>query len=178
MNYLEQEILKNYSQIKEYLKNDSVKKREILTKLDYYGVAIKHFRSKYLKSPVKDYWFINMVVEELEEEELKLSKRLRYLRNKNKKDPRTGELIYKQYDIEAIKESVEPETIIGYKPVKRMGNKDWYRCPLHNEKTPSFVWNREEKYFKCFGCGESSDIIGLYMKLNKCDFKTALKRLS
>jgi len=119
-----------------------------------------------------------MKLDEVNEEIDKLQKRLRYLDNKDRVDKRTGRPLYTTYDVEAIKESVEPETIIGYKPVKRMGNKDWYRCPLHREKTPSFVWNREQKYYKCFGCGDSSDIIGLYMKLNKCDFKTALKHLS
>ena len=32
-------------------------------------------------------------------------------------------------------------------------------CPLHNEKTPSFVFYRD--HFHCFGCGKSGDYIKL-----------------
>lgn len=37
-------------------------------------------------------------------------------------------------------------------------------CPFHIEKTPSFVWNKKENYFKCFGCGETIDIIDFYIR--------------
>lgn len=35
-------------------------------------------------------------------------------------------------------------------------------CPLHNEKTPSFAWNKKGNYFKCFGCGGTYDIIDYF----------------
>lgn len=37
-------------------------------------------------------------------------------------------------------------------------------CPLHKERTPSFVVH--DKYWKCFGCGESGDVIDLAARLN------------
>lgn len=39
-------------------------------------------------------------------------------------------------------------------------------CPIHEEKTPSFVYNIEKKFCKCFGCGKSLDLID-YVKLKK-----------
>lgn len=32
-------------------------------------------------------------------------------------------------------------------------------CPYHHEKTPSFIYNKKDHYFKCFGCGKAVDLI-------------------
>lgn len=37
-------------------------------------------------------------------------------------------------------------------------------CPIHNEKTASFVWNSKANNFHCFGCGVSVDILDAYMR--------------
>lgn len=38
-------------------------------------------------------------------------------------------------------------------------------CPFHEEKTPSFIWNRKTGRFHCFGaCGQEYDIIDIFMK--------------
>lgn len=52
-----------------------------------------------------------------------------------------------------------------------------FLCPLHNEKTPSFVWYKKSNRFKCFGCGEYGDVIDLYVKLFKTGFIEAVKKL-
>lgn len=31
-------------------------------------------------------------------------------------------------------------------------------CPLHQEKTPSFIVNPDEQTYKCFGCGCNGDV--------------------
>ncbi|MFT9495849.1 CHC2 zinc finger domain-containing protein [Anaerosolibacter sp.] len=49
-------------------------------------------------------------------------------------------------------------------------------CPYHNEKTPSFTWNKKENYFKCFGCGKTMDIIDYYQE-SGMDFIDAAKEL-
>lgn len=36
-------------------------------------------------------------------------------------------------------------------------------CPLHQESTPSFVWNPKSNSYHCFGCGRNIDIIDMYM---------------
>jgi hypothetical protein len=61
---------------------------------------------------------------------------------------------------------------------RQKGKRIFYKCPLHNEKTPSFVWYTESNRYKCFGCGGAGDVIDLYMKLYNCDFKSAVKALS
>lgn len=50
-------------------------------------------------------------------------------------------------------------------------------CPLHHEKSPSFIIYRRENKFHCFGCGEHGDAIDLYMKLNSSDIQSAIKAL-
>ena len=49
-------------------------------------------------------------------------------------------------------------------------------CPYHSEKTPSFSWNKKNNSFKCFGCGESLDIIGYYQR-EGLSFREATRKL-
>lgn len=37
-------------------------------------------------------------------------------------------------------------------------------CPYHNEKTPSFIYNKKEGYFHCFSCGKTVDLIDVLME--------------
>lgn len=51
-------------------------------------------------------------------------------------------------------------------------------CPFHNEKTPSFKVSEIYQNYKCFGCGESGDVISYYAKRNNIDNGTALVLLA
>lgn len=53
---------------------------------------------------------------------------------------------------------------------------DFCLCPFHGEKTPSC--KVYEKGFKCFGCGESGDMIFAVQKLYNLDFRQALERIN
>lgn len=48
-------------------------------------------------------------------------------------------------------------------------------CPFHTEDTPSFFIFKER--FKCFGCGESGDVIDFVQKYYTLDFLQAIKHL-
>ncbi len=50
------------------------------------------------------------------------------------------------------------------------------RCPFHDEKTPSFIWNPKTLNFHCFGCGGSYDIIDVFM-YKGMTYMQALQRL-
>ena len=55
---------------------------------------------------------------------------------------------------------------------KHVNNGDVYICcPFHDEKTPSMLIHKER--YKCFGCGESGDIIDMVMKTKNESFKEA-----
>ncbi len=51
-------------------------------------------------------------------------------------------------------------------------------CPFHSEKTPSFVVSEDKGIFKCFGCGESGNVISFVMKYHKLDFINAIEYIS
>lgn len=51
-------------------------------------------------------------------------------------------------------------------------------CPFHNEKTPSFLVSSSKQIYKCFGCGESGDVISFIMKVENLEFMDAVKFLA
>ena len=57
------------------------------------------------------------------------------------------------------------------------GNRLFYCCPFHKEKTPSFIVFTDDNHFHCFGCGCHGDSITFVMKLKNYDFKEAVKYL-
>ncbi len=65
-----------------------------------------------------------------------------------------------------------------YMTLNRRGGSFWACCPFHNEKTPSFSIKPDGQFYKCFGCGESGNVITLVMKLENVDFLTALEMLA
>ena len=80
-------------------------------------------------------------------------------------------------DIQRAKE-YPIEEILGTRTY-RIGGRWKFKtlCPLHNEKTPSFCVDKNNRY-KCFGCDEQGDSIDLFMKINNTNFINAVKQLS
>ncbi|MGO8671601.1 MAG: DNA primase [Capsulimonadaceae bacterium] len=69
-------------------------------------------------------------------------------------------------------------TIEQYVTLKRAGRNLKGLCPFHSEKTPSFTVNPDVGRFKCFGCGESGDVITFVQKIENLTFHEALERLA
>lgn len=65
-----------------------------------------------------------------------------------------------------------------YLTLNRRGGNFWACCPFHNEKTPSFSIKQDGQFYKCFGCGESGNVISLVMKMENVDFLTAVEMLA
>jgi DNA primase len=51
-------------------------------------------------------------------------------------------------------------------------------CPFHDERTPSFSVNVEQKLYHCFGCGEGGDAIGFVQQTEALDFPGAVEFLA
>lgn len=51
-------------------------------------------------------------------------------------------------------------------------------CPFHSEKTPSFTVNDIKKFYYCFGCAESGDIIKFVSKTNGLSYKDSAIKLA
>lgn len=65
-----------------------------------------------------------------------------------------------------------------YVDLEKKGNKYWACCPIHNEKTPSFVINEERGIYHCFGCGASGDVFSFIQEVEHTDFRGAVQILA
>ena len=79
--------------------------------------------------------------------------------------------------IEEIKNKLNIVDVVGKSvpDLKRAGRNYKACCPFHQEKTPSFMVNPDLGRFKCFGCGESGDVISFIEKTERVDFREALQ---
>ena len=109
-------------------------------------------------------------IAELEVERKKYASILFRVRN-------NGKVIKGYIDVEEIKKNVDIGSLLG-RPIKEVGERVWFLCPLHDEATGSFCWYKKTNSFYCFGCGVGGDVITLYRKIEGCDFKDAIKKLS
>ena len=90
----------------------------------------------------------------------------------------TGKFSYKNFTDE-LRERLSIVDVVGRRvPLTKKGQNYWGCCPFHNEKTPSFCVSEDKGFCKCFGCGESGDIISFTMKINNMDFKSAIEELA
>lgn len=70
------------------------------------------------------------------------------------------------------------EEVLKYTDLRRRGGNDEYTglCPLHEEKTPSFMVNPEKGQFYCFGCKEGGDIVRFIQKKEDISYGEALRK--
>lgn len=81
--------------------------------------------------------------------------------------------------IEEIKSRSDIVDIISeYVPLSSAGKNFKGLCPFHDEKTPSFMVNRDLQIFKCFGCNEAGDVITFLMKHEKMPYVEAIRSLA
>lgn len=82
-------------------------------------------------------------------------------------------------NVEIIKTHLDIVTVVSsYVELKKSGSNHKGLCPFHNEKGASFMVNQNLQIYKCFGCGESGDVLSFIQKIEGLDFKSTLKFLS
>lgn len=78
-----------------------------------------------------------------------------------------------------VKRANDIVDVVGsYIELRKQGTNYFARCPFHGEKTASFSVNRNRQIFKCFGCGESGDVIKFVQKYESCSFFEAVEILA
>ncbi len=78
-----------------------------------------------------------------------------------------------------LKEKNDIVDVIGsYVKLERRGYSYWACCPFHHEKTPSFAVNAADRYYHCFGCGKSGDVITFIKEYENVDFRQAVEILA
>jgi DNA primase len=81
---------------------------------------------------------------------------------------------------EKVRDAVNFLDLVGqYSDLRKAGPASYKGlCPFHEERTPSFNINADEKFFKCFGCGEGGDVFSFVQKKEGLDFVSALEYLA
>jgi DNA primase len=81
--------------------------------------------------------------------------------------------------IERVKDAVDMVELVGARTeLRRAGGRMVGLCPFHDERTPSFSVNVEQKLYHCFGCGEGGDAIGFVQQTEALDFPGAVEFLA
>lgn len=81
--------------------------------------------------------------------------------------------------VQELKEKNDIVDIVGsYIKLERRGYNYWACCPFHHEKTASFSINAVDRYYHCFGCGVSGDVIGFVKAYENVDFMQAVQILA
>jgi DNA primase len=81
--------------------------------------------------------------------------------------------------IERVKDAVDMAELVGARTeLRRAGGRMVGLCPFHDERTPSFSVNVDQKLYHCFGCGEGGDAIGFVQQTEALDFPGAVEFLA
>lgn len=124
-------------------------------------------------------WFYEWWIEDLVDDIKKLKSTMYRFKLMLKHDDMDQINLNKEWDLEAIKKEVLIIEIMDRSPEQKNDTYDLYRCPIHNERTPSFRVYKDQNSWYCYGaCQKGGSVIDLYMEINDCDFVTACKALS
>ncbi len=89
-----------------------------------------------------------------------------------------SEGVYAEF-LTKLKEKCDLVEVIGsYIKLDKKGNTYWACCPFHHEKTPSFAVNAADRYYHCFGCGVSGDVVSFVKEYENVDFRGAVEILA
>jgi DNA primase len=81
--------------------------------------------------------------------------------------------------IERVKEATDMvEVVSAYTDLRRAGTRFVGLCPFHDERTPSFSVNAQEKLYHCFGCGAGGDVFKFVEEKEGLGFGEAVEALA
>ena len=87
--------------------------------------------------------------------------------------------LFKKESLELLRRRIDlPEFLSSYIPLKRSGSAFKGLCPFHEEKTPSFIVQRGDTHYHCFGCGAHGDAIDFLTNHEKMSFTEAVESLA
>ncbi len=87
--------------------------------------------------------------------------------------------IFKQESLELLRQRIDlVEVIDPYVELKKMGATYKGLCPFHDEKSPSFIVDKSDHHYHCYGCGAHGDAIRFLMEYSKMAFSDAVEALA
>ncbi len=79
---------------------------------------------------------------------------------------------------EAVEAADMVEVVQSRTQLRKAGARFTGLCPFHEERTPSFSVNPQDKLYYCFGCGAGGDIISFVRETEQLDFAQAVEWLA
>src|SRR5439155_21223261 len=91
-----------------------------------------------------------------------------------------GMALYTTDSRERVRDAADFVEIVSARTELRRAGPARYegRCPFHDERTPSFGIDPEQKVYYCFGCQASGDVFPFVQETEGVDFKGALELLA
>lgn len=87
--------------------------------------------------------------------------------------------MFTKESLERLREKVDlVELLSSYIDLKRAGATYKGCCPFHEERTPSFIIQRSDHHYHCFGCGAHGDAIQFLMNYLNLPFREAVETLA
>lgn len=87
--------------------------------------------------------------------------------------------VFTKQCLDQLKDRVDlVDLISGYLPMKRYGKAHKALCPFHQEKSPSFIVQRGDSHYHCFGCSAHGDAIQFLMHYLNISFVEAVEVLA
>lgn len=87
--------------------------------------------------------------------------------------------LFTQDSLEALRHRVDiVEVLAPYVDLKRAGASYKALCPFHDEKSPSFMVQKGDSHYHCYGCGAHGDAIQFLMTHVKMNFSDAVESLA
>lgn len=81
--------------------------------------------------------------------------------------------------INAVRDAADMAAEVGrYTDLKRNGAQMMGLCPFHDERSPSFSVDPQDKLYHCFGCGVAGDVFGFVMEKEGLQFAEAVEALA
>lgn len=80
--------------------------------------------------------------------------------------------------VRQVKEKTSIVDVIAQRvSLKKRGKVFIGLCPFHEEKTPSFSVNEEKRFYYCFGCHRTGDVIQFLMECERKSFRDSVESL-
>nr|NGX53648.1 DNA primase [Chlamydiota bacterium] len=87
--------------------------------------------------------------------------------------------LFTKESLERLRHRIDlAEVLSTHIELKRTGASYKALCPFHEEKTPSFVLQKGDSHYHCFGCGAHGDAIQFLMNYLSLNFAEAVETLA
>jgi DNA primase len=88
-------------------------------------------------------------------------------------------MMYHKESLELLRQRIDlAEVLSAHIQLQRSGSSFKACCPFHEEKSPSFVVQKGDTHYHCYGCGAHGDAIAFLMSYLKMSFVEAVESLA